>query len=133
VLDETVDASTVTRELGGCPVKCFTVTDDQDARQHWQEADALREETPAYDDADEFRLDRKGAQHFGLAGGPPRGLGAHLARREMLIAVVEWHAAISHQRIATDKPLAERGGQLALWSLPLVWDVTTEPMEGTTA
>ena len=66
-----------------------------------------------YADADEFRLDRKGAHHFGFAGGPHRCLGAHLARREMLIAVEEWHAAIPHYRIATDEPLTERGGQLA--------------------
>ena len=73
-----------------------------------------------------FRLDRKGAHHFGFAGGPHRCLGAHLARREMLIAVEEWHAAIPHYRIATDEPLAERGGQLALLSLPLAWDTTTD-------
>ena len=48
MLDDTVDASTVTRELGDCPVKCFTVFDDQDAGRYWQEADALREETPAF-------------------------------------------------------------------------------------
>ena len=48
MLDDTVDASTVTRQLDGCPVKCFTVFDDQDAGRYWQEADALREETPAF-------------------------------------------------------------------------------------
>jgi cytochrome P450 len=78
------------------------------------------------DDADVSRLDRKGAHHFGFAGGPHRR-GAHLARREMLIAVEEWHAAIPHHRIASDEPLAECGDQPALLSLPLVWDVTTEP------
>ena len=76
-----------------------------------------------YDRADEFLLDRKGAHHFGFAGGPHWCLGAHLARREMLIAVEEWHATIPHYRVATDQPLVERGGQLALLSLPLEWDV----------
>jgi hypothetical protein len=118
VLDDTVDASTVTRELGGCPVKCCTVFDDQEAGRYWQEADT--------------RLDRQGAHHFGFAGGPHRCLGTQLARREMLIAVEEWRAAIPDHRIATTEPLAERGGQLALLSLPLAWDVTESP-EGTTA
>ena len=44
----------------------------------------------------------------------------------MLIAVEEWHAVIPHYRIATDEPLHERGGQLALLSLPLAWDVDKE-------
>ena len=60
------------------------------------------------------------------SGSPAARTGAsapHLARREMLIAVEEWHAAIPHYRIATDEPLLERGGQLALLSLPLEWDV----------
>ena len=80
-----------------------------------------------YDDADVFKIDRKGAHHLGFAGGPHRCLGAHLARREMLVAVDEWHQLIPHYRIATDQPLLERGGQLALLSLPLVWDTTGGP------
>ena len=75
-----------------------------------------------YDDADVFMLDRKGGHHLGFAGGPHRCLGAHLARREMLIAMEEWHKVIPDYRIADDQPLLERGGQLALVSLPLVWD-----------
>ena len=30
---------------------------------------------------------------------------------------------VKHYRIATDEQLLERGGQLALLSLPLAWDV----------
>ncbi len=78
-----------------------------------------------YDHPDVFKLDRKGAHHLGFAGGPHRCLGAHLARREMLIAVEEWHKMIPQYRIATDQPLLERGGQLTLLSLPLVWDTDT--------
>jgi len=48
VLDDTVDPETVARDVGGCPVKCFTVFDDQPAGQYWAEGDALREETPAF-------------------------------------------------------------------------------------
>ena len=48
MLDDTVDPETVARDVGGCPVKCFTVFDDQPAGQYWAEGDALREETPAF-------------------------------------------------------------------------------------
>ena len=44
----------------------------------------------------------------------------------MAVAVEEWHAAIPDYRIATDEPLLERGGQLALLSLPLAWDTDKE-------
>jgi hypothetical protein len=51
VLDDSVDASTLPREVGGCPVKCITVFDDQAAGGYWQQADAVREETPAFSNA----------------------------------------------------------------------------------
>jgi cytochrome P450 len=77
-----------------------------------------------FDRADEFVPDRTGNHHFGFAGGPHRCLGAHLARREMQIAVAEWLAAIPEFRIASDVPLIERGGgsMNALLALPLAWD-----------
>jgi cytochrome P450/ferredoxin len=50
VLDDTVDAGRVRRELGGCPVTCFTVFDEQVAGQYWREAEALREATPTFFD-----------------------------------------------------------------------------------
>ena len=111
------DARKVTRDTDfhGCPVKKGDMVMGLVA--------AANRDPRHYDRPDEFIMDRKGAHHFGFAGGPHRCLGAHLARREMQIATEEWHQRIPHYRIATDKPLIERGGQLALLSLPLVWDV----------
>ena len=82
-----------------------------------------------YDRADEFIIDRKGATHFGFAAGPHRCLGAHLARRAMQVAVEEWHKVIPDYQIAAGAQLIERGGQLTLVSLPLVWDVATTTEE----
>lgn len=48
MLDETVDPGAVTRDIGACPVKRFSVFDDQVAGRYWAEAAALREETPAF-------------------------------------------------------------------------------------
>jgi cytochrome P450 len=110
------DARKATRDIDfhGCPVKAGDMVMGL--------VSAANRDPRHYDDADVFRLDRTGLHHLGFAGGPHRCLGAHLARREMLIAVEEWHRAIPHYRIATDGPLQERGGQLALLSLPLTWD-----------
>jgi cytochrome P450 len=79
-----------------------------------------------YDRADEFVLDRKGNNHLGFASGPHRCLGAHLARREMQIAVEEWLKVIPDFRVATDAPLFERGGgsMMTLFTLPLSWENT---------
>jgi cytochrome P450 len=79
-----------------------------------------------YDRAGEYVIDRTGNHHLGFAGGPHRCLGAHLARREMQIVVEEWMKVIPEFRLAADDTsLVERGGgaMLALYSLPLAWDV----------
>ena len=44
----------------------------------------------AYERADEFVIDRQRNHHMGFANGPHRCLGAHLARRELQLAVEEW-------------------------------------------
>ena len=68
----------------------------------------------------------RGVHHFGFAGGPHRCLGAHLARRELQIAVEEWLRVIPDFRLAASEPLRERGGgaMLGLLRLPLAWDVS---------
>lgn len=80
-----------------------------------------------YDRADEFVLGRTANNHLGFAAGPHRCLGAHLARREMQIAVEEWLRVISDFRVAADTPLLERGGgsQMTLLALPLAWEVNS--------
>ena len=90
----------------------------------WLSVAAANRDPRAFDDADQFVLDRKGNTHFGFAAGPHRCLGAHLARGEMVIAVEEWHRRIPDYRLATDQPLFERGGMLSAFSLPLSWDVS---------
>jgi cytochrome P450 len=81
----------------------------------------------AYEDAESFVIDRKRNHHMGFANGPHRCLGAHLARREMQLAVEEWLRVVPDFRIASDAELVERGGgsMMTLTSLPLVWDVTS--------
>ena len=56
----------------------------------------------AYEHAGEFVIDRKRNHHMGFANGPHRCLGAHLARREMQLAVQEWLRVIPDFHIAGD-------------------------------
>ncbi|MGZ4173654.1 MAG: cytochrome P450 [Solirubrobacteraceae bacterium] len=80
----------------------------------------------AYERAGEFVIDRKRNHHMGFANGPHRCLGAHLARREMALAVQEWLRVIPDFHVATDDELVERGGgsMMTLMRLPLAWEVT---------
>jgi cytochrome P450 len=78
----------------------------------------------AYERADEFVIDRTRNHHMGFANGPHRCLGAHLARREMQLAVQEWLRVIPDFAIADGAELVERGGgaMMTLTSLPLTWE-----------
>jgi cytochrome P450 len=79
----------------------------------------------AYEQADEFVIDRTRNNHMGFANGPHRCLGMHLARRELQLAVHEWLRVIPDFHVATEAELIERGGgaMMTLTSLPLVWEV----------
>jgi cytochrome P450 len=86
---------------------------------------AANRDPSVYDRPDEFVIDRSPNVHFGFAGGPHRCLGAHLARRELQVALEEWMRTIPDFRIRDDGPLLERGGgaMMTLLTLPLEWDV----------
>lgn len=71
-------------------------------------------------DGTEFRIDRGNSSHLGFGGGPHRCLGSHLARRELAVAITEWHKRIPHYRLA-DEDIVEHGGILGLDRLPLMW------------
>ena len=71
----------------------------------WLSAAAANRDPRVFSDPEDFVLDRRGNAHFGFAAGPHRCLGAHLARREMIIAAEEWHRRIPEYRLATDDQL----------------------------
>lgn len=76
-----------------------------------------------FEDATEVVLDRKVNRHLALAGGPHRCLGAHLARKELAIALEEFHAAIPSYRLDPDQgEILESGPQLGLDKLVLLWE-----------
>jgi cytochrome P450 len=78
-----------------------------------------------FPDPEAFRLDRDNTgHHLGFGAGPHRCLGMHLARHEIEVVVREWHARIPDYALAPGTALVERGHQLSLRSLPLVWSTT---------
>ena len=75
-----------------------------------------------FEDPDNFDLHRENlGHHLGFGWGVHRCLGMHLARHELQIVVGEWHRQIPDYWIASGAELRERGHQLSLRSLPLVW------------
>jgi cytochrome P450 len=72
---------------------------------------------------DEVLIDREHNNHLSFCGGPHRCLGSHLARMEMAVGLEEWHRRIPDYRLGCPiGDVIERGGQLSLRSLPLVWN-----------
>jgi cytochrome P450 len=70
-----------------------------------------------------FDLDRDQLNHhLAFGAGIHRGLGMHLARHELVIAVTEWHKRIPDYTLASGRPLYERGAQLTINELPLRWE-----------
>jgi cytochrome P450 len=68
-------------------------------------------------------FDRGPIGHLGFGAGPHRCLGAHLARRELRIALEEWHKLIPDYRLGEGEEIVEFGRASGINTLPLVWDV----------
>ncbi|MCF8588932.1 cytochrome P450 [Gordonia liuliyuniae] len=89
----------------------------------WLGLAAANQDPRAFDNPEKFDPERDNlTQHLGFGAGFHRCLGMHLARAELVVALTEWHKHIPHYRIAEGTELRERGSQLRLQSLPLVWD-----------
>lgn len=76
-----------------------------------------------YDHADTVDFDRGTTNHLAFGAGPHRCLGSHLARRELLVALEEWHKLIPDYRLGEGEPIVEFGRSSGVNTLPLKWDV----------
>jgi cytochrome P450 len=75
-----------------------------------------------YANADQVDLDRGTSNHLAFGAGPHRCLGSHLARRELRVALEEWHKTIPDYRLGEGRPIAEFGRSSGVNTLPLAWD-----------
>ncbi len=67
-------------------------------------------------------LARSPNSHIAFGLGPHRCLGSHLARRELRIALEEWHRRIPEYRLTEGVDVVEHGGMFGIDSLSLSWD-----------
>ena len=85
---------------------------------------AIMRDPEAFDRPDEVILDRARTTIICRSGGPHRCLGSHLARMELVVGLEEWHRQIPDYGLACPvEEVIERGGQLSLRNLPLLWNV----------
>lgn len=106
--------SVVDREVAGCPVR-------KGDRLLTPLMPAGRDES-VYPDARTVRLDRSPIRHLSFGTGPHRCIGSHLARRELIIALEEWHRRIPDYELADPSAVTERTGVVCgLNYLPLRW------------
>ncbi len=67
-------------------------------------------------------LDRSPNNHVAFGVGPHRCLGSHLARRELRVAIEEWHARIPEYHLTPGVDVIEHGGMYGIDTLELSWD-----------
>jgi cytochrome P450 len=75
-----------------------------------------------YPDGFDVRFDRDVNRHIAFGGGVHRCLGSHLARRELRIALSEWHRRIPEYRVKPGhEDLQYPQGLRHVKDLMLVW------------
>jgi cytochrome P450 len=73
-------------------------------------------------DATAFVPERENNNHIAFGAGPHRCLGSHLARRELRVALEEWHQRIPDYRLTEGVAVIEHGGMYGIDALELSWD-----------
>jgi len=78
----------------------------------------------AFVEPERFDIDRAEVPHLTFNSGPHRCAGSHLARLELRVFFEEWFERMPVIRLDPDSPPVYRTGiNLAMWRLPIVWDV----------
>lgn len=82
---------------------------------------AATRDPASFAEPDRVILDRSPNDHIAFGAGPHRCLGSHLARRELRIALEEWHRRIPEYRLTPGVDVVEHGGMYGIDSLELSW------------
>jgi cytochrome P450 len=100
-------------ELAGCPIAAGSVVTVNLGAANIDGSDV---EAPF-----EVRLDRDPNRHLAFGGGVHRCLGSHLARRELRVALREWHRRIPEYELEPGLELHYPTGLRSVENLKLVW------------
>jgi cytochrome P450 len=100
-------------EIAGCPVK------QGDALL--VQVGAANVDPAVFPDGFDVRFDREANPHIAFGGGVHRCLGSHLARRELRVALREWHRRIPDYELKPGIHLEYASGLRTVENLELVW------------
>jgi cytochrome P450 len=110
--------ATADTEISSCPVKmgAFVAVN----------LGAANVDETEFSDAFEVRFDREPNRHLAFGGGVHRCLGSHLARRELRVAMREWHRRIPDYAVKPGIELHYPIGLRSVENLELVWPAASE-------
>ncbi len=100
--------------VAGCPIRA--------GERVWAPLGAANRDPQAFERPTDVIIDRAPNNHVAFGLGPHRCLGSHLARRELRVALEEWHLRIPEYRVDDSVNVTEHGGMFGLDSLALRWD-----------
>jgi cytochrome P450 len=99
--------------VAGCPVKAGTLM--------MASLGGANVDPAQFSDPMMVRFDRATNPHVGFGGGIHRCLGSHLARRELRVALREWHKRIPDYSLKPGSELHYARGLRSVENLELVW------------
>jgi len=102
-------------EFSGCPMKAGQMV--------YLPLVSANRDPDEFVDAARVVVDRQDNRHIAFGAGPHRCLGSHLARQELRVGLMGWHARVPDYRLAEGAVVREHGGQIGLDNLPLQWNV----------
>ncbi|HEY8525318.1 MAG TPA: cytochrome P450 [Acidimicrobiales bacterium] len=100
-------------EVAACPIKAGTFVSVM--------VGAANVDPAELPDGDQVRFDREQNRHLAFGGGVHRCLGSHLARRELRVALREWHRRIPDYELKPGVELHYPLGLRTVENLELVW------------
>ena len=99
--------------VAGCPISAGSIV--------FVSIGAANVDPAVFGDPFDVRFDREENRHLGFGGGVHRCLGSHLARRELRIALREWHRRIPEYELKPGIELHYPPGLRSIENLELVW------------
>jgi cytochrome P450 len=112
----TARAATGDSVVAGCPITPGSIV--------FVSIGAANVDPEVFGDPFDVRFDREDNRHLAFGGGVHRCLGSHLARRELRIALREWHRRIPDYELKPGIELHYPPGLRSVENLELIWSTS---------